>query len=111
MSCKGDKKITKNCSYASHKIIRENILRLYALKLRKSFSIVINYHVTKDLAYIENVLICLQNNQTDGKEDLPEDTFSLLSVLLVGSLNFPFDRSRLAPRRQPPSERPFTRKL
>lgn len=60
--------------------------------------------------YMENVFACLQNNLTDGEEDLPEDSFSLLSVLLVGSLNFPFDRSRLAPRRQP-SGRPFTRKL
>lgn len=60
--------------------------------------------------YIGNLLACSQNNLTDGEEDLPEDTFSLLSVLLVGSLNFPFDRSRLAPRRQP-SGRPFTRKL
>lgn len=34
-----------------------------------------------------------QSNLTDGEEDLPEDAFSLLSVLLVGSLNFPFDRS------------------
>lgn len=56
------------------------------------------------------LVLCSQNNLTDGKEDLPEDTFSLLSVLLVGSLNFPFDRSRLAPRRQP-SRRTFTRKL
>lgn len=60
--------------------------------------------------YMENVFACLQNNLTDGEEDLPEDSFSLLSVLLVGSLNFPFDRSRLAPRRQP-SGRPFARKL
>jgi len=47
-----------------------------------------------------------QNNLTDGEEDLPEDAFSLLSVLLVGSLNFPFDRSRVVPRRQPPARVP-----
>lgn len=37
-SSKGDKKIRKNCSYALDKIIQENMVRLCALKLRKSFS-------------------------------------------------------------------------
>ncbi|CAD1475924.1 unnamed protein product, partial [Heterotrigona itama] len=47
--------------------------------------ILANYNVPEDLMYIGNLLACSQNNLTDGEEDLPEDTFSLLSVLLVAN--------------------------
>lgn len=91
---------------------------IHVAKWRTHFANCINYrtHILKKcfrfLSFSANLLLllCSQNNLTDGKEDQPEDTFSLLSVLLVGSLNFPFDRSRLAPRRQP-SRRTFARKL
>lgn len=91
---------------------------IHVAKWRTHFANCINYRTRilkkcfRFLSFSANLLLllCSQNNLTDGKEDQPEDTFSLLSVLLVGSLNFPFDRSRLAPRRQP-SRRTFARKL